>query len=95
MAAFGIAYVRPAQHHFALKDIQVEFSNQNSLAKTHFRVNGVVLVKGRNIGHQATLWEVTWRKEGCHWRITRVQQLHPLRGEPINQLKYLGYLPCD
>ena len=94
MAMIGVASIKPS-HPFSLKDIQIELSNENSLATTHFRVNGSVLVMGKDVGHQATLWKVTWRKEAREWRITAIQQLDPLHETPIKQISRLGPLPCD
>jgi hypothetical protein len=31
-----------------------------------------------SVGHQPTLWSLTWQKEDDEWRIIRIRRFHPL-----------------
>ena len=67
-----------------ITDVSVETSNNDSLAKSHFRANGSFIVPGAgNVGHQPTRWEFRWRQEAGEWRIIDVQRLDPINGEPM------------
>ncbi|MEZ6066230.1 MAG: hypothetical protein R3B90_11100 [Planctomycetaceae bacterium] len=79
----------------SIKDVQVEMSHADSIATSTFRVNGVVHLKGRELPHQPTMWRVTWRLEGGEYKIERLQELDPMRGEPINRLGSIGIKLCD
>jgi hypothetical protein len=78
----------------SLKDYQVELHNENSLAISTFRVNGRVHIRGQPAGYHPSQWRATWRKEAGEWRILRIQELDPIRGEPIDRLKGLGAKMC-
>jgi hypothetical protein len=83
------------EHPLSLKDIQVSLQNEDSIAVSTFRVNGTVAVHGRSLGHQPSQWEVRWRKEAGEWRIYRLQELDPLRSEPIDRLGQIGAKLCN
>lgn len=83
-----------AEHPLSLKDIQVTLQNEDSIAVSTFRVNGSVAVRGRSLGHQPSQWRVTWRKEAGEWRIIRIQELDPLRSEPLERLQQIGARIC-
>lgn len=79
----------------SVKDIQVTLQNEDSIANSTVRVNGTVAVRGRSVGHQASMWRITWRKEAQEWKIIRLQELDPLRGTPIDRLERIGARLCD
>lgn len=93
LAKFAVGVVT-AEHPLSLKDIQVTLQNEDSIAVSTFRVNGTVAVRGRSVGHQPSLWQATWRKEADEWKIIRIQELDPIREEPINRLGQIGAQLC-
>ncbi|MEZ6056211.1 MAG: hypothetical protein R3C01_05860 [Planctomycetaceae bacterium] len=84
MVGAGMNLVSVA-HPLSLKDFSIELSHEDSVATTRFRANGEVLVNGRSVGHQATFWELRWRKEADAWKVIAVQELDPIRGTPQNR----------
>lgn len=78
----------------SLKDYDVRLHNEDSIATTTFRVNGRVLIRGQPAGYHPTQWQATWRKEAGEWRMTRIQELDPVRGQPIDRLRGLGAQVC-
>lgn len=78
----------------SLKDIQVELHGEGSLAISTFRVNGRVAVRGRSAGHQPSQWRVTWQQQAGEWKIIRLQELDPLRSEPLERLQQIGAHVC-
>jgi hypothetical protein len=93
LVSFGIDHVRVEQP-LSIKDIQVELQNEDSIAVSTFRANGTVAINGRSVGHQPSQWRLTWRKEGGDWRIIRIQELDPLRSEPLHRLGQIGAKLC-
>ena len=93
LAVFAVNAVT-ADAPLSLKDVQVSLQNEDSMAVSTFRVNGSVSVKGRSLGHQPSQWRVTWRREADDWRLIRIQELDPLRSEPLNRLGQLGASVC-
>jgi len=73
----------------AIKDISVALQNEDSVAISRFRVNGTVELNGRSLGHQPSMWEVTWRKEGGEWKATKIQELDPIREEPLSRVEQM------
>lgn len=61
-------------------DVQIQMTNQNTRAITHFRANGNVTVGGGG-GHHASRWELTWQKEAGEWKVTTTRMLNVMTGE--------------
>ncbi len=78
----------------SIKDVQVTLQNEDSIAISTFRANGTVAIRGRSAGHHPSQWRVTWRLEGGEWKITRIEELDPLRSEPLDRLSRLGANLC-
>lgn len=71
----------------SVTDLSITMRNQDSRAVSFFRANGPIAVNGfGDVGHRATLWELTWQKEGGEWRIIDVQRLDPISGEQMDLL---------
>lgn len=93
LAAFAVQNITVEQP-LSLKDIRVQLQNENSVAIATFRVNGTLQFRGQTTGHQASQWQTVWRKEAGEWKIERLQELDPIRGDPINRLGSLGQKLC-
>ncbi len=78
----------------AIKAVNVRLQNENSVAISEFRVNGTVNVRGRNVGHQPSMWRITWRREAGEWKIVRIEELDPIREDRIDRLDRLGVNLC-
>lgn len=63
---------------FVVRDMHVQLLADRSRAISRFRANGRVSFRGTDIGHQPSLWDVTWQREADTWKIIRVQRLHPI-----------------
>lgn len=67
-----------------LTAIETELLNQNTRAKSKFRVNATVKqLHGDYTGHQSTHWETTWQLEEGDWRLINILQLDPVTGNVI------------
>ena len=65
-----------------ITDVQIQLTNQDTRAITHFRANGTVSTSmGGGGGHYTSRWELTWQKEAGEWKITRTKMLNPMSGE--------------
>ncbi|WP_417848667.1 hypothetical protein [Thalassoglobus sp.] len=65
-------------------DIEIDLLNDNTRAKTRFRVNATIEAIGQSyVGHQPTRWEATWQLEEGEWRIINILQLDPINGNVI------------
>lgn len=93
LAKFALETVT-VEHPLSLKDIQVSLQNEDSIAVSTFRANGTVAVRGRSVGHQPSQWQAHWRKEAGDWKLYRIQELDPLKSEPINRLGQIGAQLC-
>lgn len=93
LATFAVQNITVDQP-LSLKDIRVDLQNQNSVAIATFRVNGAIRYRGQSTGHQASQWRTVWRKQAGEWKIEQLQELDPIRGEPINRLGSLGQKLC-
>jgi hypothetical protein len=70
-----------------LTDLDVILLAAGSRARTHFRANGRMRVKGAgDVGHQPTRWHFTWQQEGGQWKIIDVERLDPITGHPVQLL---------
>lgn len=66
-------------------DIEIEMTNNESRAKTRFRVNGTIsALKQSYTGHQPTRWEATWQVEAGEWKMIDIIQLDPVSGNVEN-----------
>lgn len=71
-----------------ITDVSVEFSNENSIARSHFRVNATVELGGHGVSqHAATRWEATWQKTGEGWLMTDIIELDPITGTTTDRLE--------
>jgi hypothetical protein len=93
LATFALEIVT-VENPLSIKDIQIELQNENSIANSTVRVNGTVAIRGRSAGHNPSMWRITWRKEAEEWKIIRLQELDPLREEPLDRLARLGATVC-
>jgi hypothetical protein len=93
VASFALGVVT-VEHPLSVKDVQVALQNEDSIANSTVRVNGTVAIRGRSVGHQASMWRITWRKEADAWKIIRLQELDPLHEDPIDRLARLGATLC-
>jgi hypothetical protein len=67
-----------------VRDMRVRMTNENSRAVARFRANGVVSVRALSARQSmASLWDVTWQKEGGEWKIIEVVRLHPIKEEKM------------
>lgn len=82
------------EHPLSIKDVQVTLHNEDSVAISTFRANGTVAVRGRSLGHHPSQWRLTWRRMADEWRITRIEELDPLRSEPLHRLGQIGAKLC-
>ncbi|MCA9073958.1 MAG: hypothetical protein KDA93_02910 [Planctomycetaceae bacterium] len=70
-----------------ITDVSVEIIGGGGRARSHFRANGGIHVKGHgDVGHQPTRWELTWQKESEDWKVIEIQRLNPITGEEIGTL---------
>ncbi|MCA8993445.1 MAG: hypothetical protein KDA88_15760 [Planctomycetaceae bacterium] len=73
-----------------VSDIQIELTNEDSIAKAKFRVNARVGLLGQTEKqHQPTRWDATWRKEGEEWLLFKITELDPITGEPLDRFGQL------
>jgi hypothetical protein len=65
-------------------DVSVDFSNQKSIAHSHFRVNATASLERRgSVGHQATRWRAEWQKSDQGWLMIDIEPLDLLTGNAI------------
>ena len=73
--------------YLTITDVSVDVFGEGGRARSHFRANGRIHVKGHgDIGHQPTRWELTWQKEGSDWKVVDIERLNPITGETIATL---------
>lgn len=71
-----------------ISDVSVEFTNENSIARSHFRVNASVSHTNLgNLGRPATRWEAYWQKTGQGWLMTDIDRLDILTGQSTGELE--------
>ena len=57
-----------------ISDLSIDMSSTESRAVATFRASATAKFQGRSDrGH--TRWELTWRREGNNWKVTRVRRL--------------------
>lgn len=65
-----------------ITDVQIQLTNQDTRAITHFRANGTVSTSiAGGGGHYSSRWELTWQKDAGEWKVTRTKMLNPMSGE--------------
>jgi len=82
-AAMAAGHVQP---DVRITDTDIEVKANDTVALSHFRANGTFTGSGLVIAgdHRfATRWRVSWRKEAGEWKITALERLNPITGEPI------------
>lgn len=73
--------------YLTITDESVDIFGQGGRARSHFRANGRIHVRGHgDAGHQPTRWELTWQKEAGAWKIVDIRRLNPITGETIATL---------
>tara|TARA_R110002111_G_scaffold108086_1_gene166734 strand:- start:31193 stop:31735 length:543 start_codon:yes stop_codon:yes gene_type:complete len=65
-----------------ITDVQTELRSEDSVATTHFRVNGAATY-GSISGRTSTRWELTWQRMGGEWKVTKARRLNPITGEEL------------
>jgi len=73
---------------YRITDLDIETSADNTLARSHFRVNVTASVLGiASDVRQPTRWNLEWRKEDDKWRIVEVHRLDPISGAEMGALQ--------
>lgn len=71
-----------------LTAIETELLNQNTRAKSKFRVNATIkALHGDYTGYQPTHWEMTWQLEEGEWRMINLLKLDPITGNVITDFR--------
>lgn len=65
-----------------ITDVEVQLFSEGSQATSRFRANGTIEGRGFSPVRQPSHWRFTWRLEGGQWKITRVERLDVVTGEP-------------
>ncbi len=72
---------------YRITDVSTELSNENSIARTHFRVNATVSITGYgNQGRKPSRWEAQWQKTDEGWLMTDIAELDVVTGREVNRL---------
>lgn len=74
------------QPDLRITDVSTKVMASDTIAVSQFRANGTFVMRGPFMAgtHRvATRWELSWRKEAGEWKITEVQRLNPITGEPM------------
>jgi hypothetical protein len=67
--------------------IETTVTSEDTRGETRFRANASLSVVGfGSVGHQPTLWSLSWRKEEDEWRIVKVRRFHPLSHKELPPL---------
>lgn len=78
MATAGLAMVT-FEDRIRVTALETTLDPEGTGGETRFRANVSLSVTGYGpVGHQPTLWSLTWSKEADEWRITRIRRFHPL-----------------
>jgi hypothetical protein len=70
-----------------ITDVSINFSNENSIARSHFRVNASVTLTGFGSQRSATRWEAEWQKTDQGWLMIDIHELDILTGQTTNYLE--------
>lgn len=88
MLVMGSMDFLTVQDDLHITDVSVVFTNENSIAKSHFRVNATVTMEQYGATEQAvSRWEATWQKTGEGWLLTGIDELDPIYGSPTNRFR--------
>lgn len=68
------------EHDIRVTDVQIQLTNKDTMAVTHFRANATVSA-GSFSGHHPSRWELTWQKQAGAWKVTRTRMLNVVSGE--------------
>lgn len=65
-------------------DFATELTNNNSLARVHFRANATLSVRAiGNVGRQPFRAIIEWQREAGVWKIVNIRRLNPLNGQEM------------
>jgi len=86
MATTGLAMVN-FEDQIRVTALETTVTSEETLGETRFRANVSLSVVGfGSVGHQPTLWALSWRKEADEWRIVKVRRFHPLSHKELPPL---------
>mgnify|MGYP003353082216 CR=1 FL=1 len=89
LAKTGIALV-DIDPDYRVTDIQINMSNQNTTASSHFRLNATIRMTTQgNLGHMPLRFQGKWKREGEQWKLTVLEELDPIRGDVLNRFHVL------
>ena len=89
LAKLGIQVV-DVEPGYRVTDIRVNTIANNTAATSHFRLNATIRMPSRgNLGHQPLRFNGKWRIEAGQWRLTEIEELDPIHGEPLNRFHLL------
>jgi len=86
MVTSGLALVT-FEDQIRVTALETTLAADGSRGETRFRANTSMSVAGYgSVGHQPTLWSLTWQKEDDQWRIVRIRRFHPLSHKELPPL---------
>jgi len=86
MATSGLAMVT-FEDQIRVTALETTVTSEDTRGETRFRANVSLSVVGYgSVGHQPTLWSLSWRKEADEWRIVKVRRFHPLSHKELPPL---------
>lgn len=89
LAKLGIQVV-DVEPGYRVTDIRVTTIANDTAATSHFRVNATIRMPSQgNLGHQPLRFNGKWRVEAGQWRLTEIEELDPIHGEPLNRFHLL------
>lgn len=90
LAKLGI-HVVDVEPGYRVTDIRVSTIANDTAATSHFRLNATVRMPSQgNLGHQPLRFNGKWRVEAGQWRLTEIEELDPIHGEPLNRFHLLN-----
>ena len=71
-----------------ITDLSAHYNDEKTAVISRFRANGMGVVKGNAAAsrHLATMWELSWKREGDQWQIDKIQRLDPISEKPVGLL---------
>ena len=86
IATTGLAMVT-FEDRIRVTALETTLDSNGTRGETRFRANVSLKVVGFGpVGHQPTLWSLTWRKEADQWRIIKIRRFHPLTHKEMRPL---------
>ena len=86
MATSGLALVT-FEDQIRVTALETTLAAEDTRGETRFRANASMSVAGYGaVGHQPTLWSLTWQKEADEWRIIKIRRFHPLSHKELPPL---------